>query len=644
VLCANYARASYKSYWASMCLPALIGILLSTDSGYPESKIADKPDRYPRLAVDVHGEVFARVADRQSPDGYANISLPGVAVYLRNMRGDARTANSITNLRGMFNVTSVQPGTYLVCWMADGFEPGCSGPDRPIIVRDTTMITGPVEIRPKGTFVAGSVTPCSLDEPVFGIGIATQVSLIDAAGAAVRKPVQANYAGQFVIQNVPRDGNVRLRAECNGAVAETPLEFKNNLPIRLAFPPGKILIKSLIVTDAAGDNLTIVHRAKPGQVVRVAADVAGAEGEKLHFRWRASDAAHPLEPEDRGWIEWPLPAYVAGTHTMYLDVTNERGEHRIASVSIETGDSDAIFSGTIKDSKGGPLAGATVSVNANSTTTNDIGFFFLQLPEENLRYVLNVQAEGFGLFSRVLYRDGVGGEIRLRPAHTSKFDPAETIYTGDGDKGAGLRISIDEKSLADDNGNRAAEPLTLAITVIDLREPGSLPGNFGAVDVANQPVRLKSVYGAVDVRIRDSSGRPYKLAPGRTATIGIPVNPAQSIINPPTTAPLWRYDEEAGLWRQVGMAVLTGSYYEAKVDHLSVFAVGLAATDAACMRLHVDPGTVILPINLTVLIPANNTTVPICRPSWCRLPPPALINLPSSPRMNRSRCSSAIWN
>jgi hypothetical protein len=488
----------YIGRLASTCLLALVGVLLTADSGKPVSRPSDKSDNYSRAGVEVHGEVFARVADRQSPDGYTNISLPGVAVYLRNMRGDARTANSITNLRGMFNVTSVQPGTYLVCWMADGFEPGCSGPDRPIIVRDTTMITGPVEIRPKGTFVAGSVTPCSLDEPVFGIGIATQVSLVGAAGATVRKPVQANYAGQFVTQNVPHDGNVRVRAECNGAVAETLLEMNTNLPIRLAFPPGKILIKSLIVTDAAGDNLTIVHRAKPGQVVRVVADVASAEGEKLHFRWHASDAVRPLAPEDRGWIEWPLPADAAGTHTMYLDVTNERGEHRIASVSIETGTSDAIFSGTIRDSNGAPLAGATVSVNAISTITNEIGFFFLQLPEENLRYVLNVQAEGFGLFSRVLYRDGVGGEIRLRPAHAAKFDPAKTILYGDGDKGAGLKISIDEKSLADGNGNRAAEPLTLAIAVIDLREPGSLPGNFGAIDVANQPVRLKSVYGAVE--------------------------------------------------------------------------------------------------------------------------------------------------
>ena len=93
-------------------------------------------------------------------------------------------------------------------------------------------------------------------------------------------------------------------------------------------------------------------------------------------------------------------------------------------------------------------------------------------------------------------------------------------------------------------------------------------------------MRLSS-YGGVDIQIRDSFGNLYNLAPGKTATIRIPVDPAaQRAKDPPHTVELWYYDQQTGLWRQQeGSAQLAGHFYEATVNHFSAIAVGVATTE-----------------------------------------------------------------
>jgi hypothetical protein len=162
--------------------------------------------------------------------------------------------------------------------------------------------------------------------------------------------------------------------------------------------------------------------------------------------------------------------------------------------------------------------------------------------------------------------------------------------------------------LVDANGKTPEGSLSVAVSAIDLSDPGRLPGNFAAVDGSNQPVRFKGIYGAVDIQIRDANGRSYNLAPGQAATLRIPVSPATPLpagTNPPSSLALWTYDEQAGVWRQSGTATLAGSFYETKITHLSAFSVGLAAIDAACTRLHVDFGSVNAGTLLNIIVPAD---------------------------------------
>jgi len=67
--------------------------------------------------------------------------------------------------------------------------------------------------------------------------------------------------------------------------------------------------------------------------------------------------------------------------------------------------------------------------------------------------------------------------------------------------------------------------------------------------------------------------------------------------------PFWDYDLQQGIWKQQGTARLKGEFYEATVQHFSATNVAVAANDAACMRLHYDPGTVNFPFQLRITIP-----------------------------------------
>ena len=68
------------------------------------------------------------------------------------------------------------------------------------------------------------------------------------------------------------------------------------------------------------------------------------------------------------------------------------------------------------------------------------------------------------------------------------------------------------------------------------------------------------------VELRDASGNPLQLAPGKKAILKLPA-PANS----PATSPLWHFNEKYGLWIQAGVATKTGDTYTAEVNHFSTW-------------------------------------------------------------------------
>lgn len=95
----------------------------------------------------------------------------------------------------------------------------------------------------------------------------------------------------------------------------------------------------------------------------------------------------------------------------------------------------------------------------------------------------------------------------------------------------------------------------------------NMPGNYRA---QGEPVPIES-FGALQVELRDSTGALLNLAPGKTATIRIPVPTGAA--SPPLTIPLYYFKESTGLWVREGTATLAGDtpqqYYEGQVSHFT---------------------------------------------------------------------------
>ena len=559
----------------------------------------------PSTGAQIHGLVYVDVSDAGGPAGKRQVFVPGVTVFLKGAATNASTARVTTNARGFFTAGPVPPGEYTICWEGDGFEPGCTPSEEKLVVESATLTPGPIRINPKQPVISGRVAlangaPCAHDEPMFGLHAETTIALLDASGAPIGKPVPAGDTGDFLLPAVPA-GLARLRVSCDGMTTEAPVHV-GDAPVRISMPNNSPRIAA--VTAGQGDRS--LRRAAPGETVTIRVAVVDAARKRLHYRWFPSDHDGRFVSQDSSSVNWTLPKS-NGTQTMHVLVQDEGGGHSIGQVDIVTGGPEVFFSGIVAEAGGGPIDGAAVSVNGQGTTTNARGYFFLQLSQDRRPYLVNIAKNGYALFSTMMSKEFASLRITLVKSQTSAADASRSIsilQTFPAQTRPGAEVRIAGNSLADAAGHDPSGPLSLSISTVDLHDPaGRLPGNHAGVDGSNHPVRLSS-YGAVDIQIRDTAGSPFNLKPGRTATIRIPVDPAAEAVKaPPATAPLWTYESTTGLWRQEGVAHLAGHYYEASVSHFSAVTVALAATDAACMRLHFDPGGVTFPFLLNITVP-----------------------------------------
>jgi hypothetical protein len=119
-------------------------------------------------------------------------------------------------------------------------------------------------------------------------------------------------------------------------------------------------------------------------------------------------------------------------------------------------------------------------------------------------------------------------------------------------------------------GAAATGTVSVEVTPINpALNPLNMPGNYRA---QGEAVPIES-FGALQVELRDAAGAMLNLAPGKNATIRIPV--PEGAGSPPLTIPLYYFKESTGLWVREGTATLAGSrpqqYYEGQVSHFTVW-------------------------------------------------------------------------
>jgi hypothetical protein len=230
-----------------------------------------------------------------------------------------------------------------------------------------------------------------------------------------------------------------------------------------------------------------------------------------------------------------LVGCVGGAETERPETTRE-GEAALNS---------AVFSGTVRDPEGRPIASATVNLNGVVRTTDTSGRYFVSVPVSTRGYILSVSRTGFGPQTRYLSTGTLNSVIILPRATVRQFSASQTIAFEAGN----VSVNIPAGSLV----NSAGQVVTGTVTVsVASYAPLDMPGDFSAVNSQGRNVALESV-GAFFIGATDSTGAAVNLGRDRTAQVFLRV-PQEVRSMPPCVfdgrcrLAMWRFDSANNRW------------------------------------------------------------------------------------------------
>jgi len=219
---------------------------------------------------------------------------------------------------------------------------------------------------------------------------------------------------------------------------------------------------------------------------------------------------------------------------------------------------NGVVFGRLKNAKGGVVSNAQISVGSTTLSTNESGFFSVELAAGQ-EHLLQVKADGFARTSqRVQPQVGISSfvEISLLPFGATK--PLNAVAGGSIDT-AGTKVSFPAGAL-DATGEVTAH---LAQLNADERaQLAAFPGGFRTSDG-----ELLESFGALAIEVYDAEGASVNLKSGATAEVFIP--PSDNLGE--DNVPLWFYDENTGLWQREGTLTgcQSGNGCTANIPHLS---------------------------------------------------------------------------
>lgn len=606
------------------------------------------------------------------------VYLPGIKTFLTDASSGDKTDAVLTDLSGRFTLKAKKVSRYRVCWETEGFINECAkdvvSVNGPVFV--SSIKIRPDRSDPKmRSVIFGQVKmkdgsrPRRL-EPLHNVNAFAKVELLDK-GATKLREVYVNNFGEYVIAKAPTKQEITLRAQIENGKKEQRLLSAANIgtasfdPINLTIDNTPPRLEPIVGFDSGGGRIKV---AKPGDTVFLRARGSDKDGDGLNFKWRAADGSGTVSSLGSANTEWKLPN-APGLYSVKLVAWDKKGGYATSDLSIEAGDGSIHFSGKVDGTDVPAIKGAEVEVNGKTATTDANGKFSIAVNDDK-RFVLNIRKQGYGLVSRI-YDDAVmGGQWTMTQAFSTKMNPNAPIRvtekrdrrncpgpeanrlnwapyakflkpqwqdgkgniiqqpkkgsiknllpiaqnpTSDNSRcGPGTRVDIPANSLQDQNGNAPAGNVDISIATIDLRSPEQMPGDY-SVRTTSGDIKVMESYGAVSIDIF-TGGNRLNLKPGSSATISLPLDPAQlaAAIKPPTI-PILFYDEKRGFWVEEGFARLVGNTYVAKVKHFSTINTDLIKTNQSCVRILSPTLPVNYDLEYTIPNPAGGGAAPIVR-------------------------------
>ncbi len=230
----------------------------------------------------------------------------------------------------------------------------------------------------------------------------------------------------------------------------------------------------------------------------------------------------------------------------------------VASASAAV--ASAVFSGTVLDNRGVPVANARVTINNILRLTNSAGAYSVSVAESKTGYVLDIRKDGYSPVNELKTEGLLNQKHVLVLGYTAKFDPQRETTLRDPTRNITVKIPVG--SLVTASGVAATGSVTFTIVG---HGPRDMPGDWTARNAAGTPVALETV-GAVTLAATDASGNTLSLAVGKVLDVQLPVPtelggrmPA-CVLNATCRTTVWRFEPKTGQWSEPGQAVASAQF------------------------------------------------------------------------------------
>jgi hypothetical protein len=233
------------------------------------------------------------------------------------------------------------------------------------------------------------------------------------------------------------------------------------------------------------------------------------------------------------------------------------------------------LSGVVRDTEENPLAGVRVVTGTLSAVTgNDGTFTFEQAGTVNRRAVIRFEKSGYFSLTRSGAKENeMWIEATLQRKGNSDISLQTSFSASDGKtlSVGGMKVELPASAVVNVDGTAYSGVVNADMLYLDpnnSRFEAMMPGgDLVAIRDNNSEAQLIS-YGMTEVSLSDNAGNPLQLKEGERSELTFPI-PEGMEDNPPSTIPLWYFDEERGIWVEEGTATLKGNVYVGEVSHFS---------------------------------------------------------------------------
>ncbi|MBC7973925.1 MAG: carboxypeptidase regulatory-like domain-containing protein, partial [Myxococcales bacterium] len=154
---------------------------------------------------------------------------------------------------------------------------------------------------------------------------------------------------------------------------------------------------------------------------------------------------------------------------------------------VESAILSQVFSGTVVDGNGTPVAGAQITINGILRVTSATGQYAVSVVDSRTGYRLDVRKDGFAPQTELRLAGALSLVHRLQSGFTRTIQPgvANTIV----DPASGVQVTLPANSLRSNSGAPAG---AVRFTIIP-HTSQTMPGDFTARRASGAPVALVSV-------------------------------------------------------------------------------------------------------------------------------------------------------